>query len=368
MPFADELISVASIEALGECMAAAAPRRSWQATRSVAGSLSMLGLSGRARVVRDALLADLPTDYRNSEKIISRALRDSSFSGWMIWPVTEAVAARALASDESDAFEAGLAMLAMLTTRLTGEFAIRSFLNSDLDRTLSVVQTWVASDDEQVRRLASEGTRPRLPWAKTVPELFHRPTMTLPILDALHHDHSEYVRRSVANHLNDISRIDADLAVSTARRWVATDGGVSALTRHAMRTLIKQADPGALELLGFGPVADLRVEGPHPHDLTVTMGHALHFDFSIVNTGPDSVKIAVDYVIHYRKANGSLAPRVHKLTTKTLAAGQTYTATRRQAFTPITTRRYYPGEHTLELQVNGTRYGRQTFNLIDGMP
>jgi 3-methyladenine DNA glycosylase AlkC len=259
-------------------------------------------------------------------------------------------------------------LLARLTTRLTGEFAIQAFLNADLERALRTVLAWTASPDESVRRLASEGTRPRLPWARRVPALSGRPAATQPILDALHDDPSEYVRRSVANHLNDISRIDPALAVATASRWTAASGQVPVVVRHGLRTLVKQADPAALRLLGFGPPDALAVDGPHLAASTVAPGHTLQFSLTVTNTGPASVKAAIDYVVHYRKANGVLAPRVYKLTIRTLAPGESYTATRSQPFRPITTRGHYPGQHALELQVNGTRHGHAPFTLTGATP
>jgi 3-methyladenine DNA glycosylase AlkC len=350
VPFAEELVSIKCIEELGELLAATAPARSWAATRAVPATLAALGLSDRVRAVRDTLLADLPVEYADAEAVIDRALRDPRSSG------------------EAGAFDAGLGLIARLTTRLTGEFAIRAFLNADLDRTLRAARTWTTSPDEHVRRLASEGTRPRLPWARKVWALFTSPAATQPILDALHDDPAEYVRRSVANHLNDISRIDPALAVATASRWIAADGQVSPVVRHGLRTLVKQADPGALGLLGFGPPDTLLVDGPHLAAATVVPGQALEFSLTVTNNGPVSVKAAIDYVVHYRKASGTLAPRVYKLTIRTLAPGETLAVTRSQPFRPVTTRRHYPGEHALELQVNGVRYGRAQFTLTGTTP
>ncbi|RAG87197.1 DNA alkylation repair protein [Streptacidiphilus pinicola] len=368
MPFADQLISVECVEALAEVFTGVAPRRGWTGTRAVAASLPGMALSERARAVRDALLDDLPAGWSASEKIITRALDDPAFTGWMIWPVTEAVASLATADGSEAAFDAGLALLARLTPRLTGEFALRTFLNTDLDRTLAMAQTWTRHDDAQVRRLASEGTRPRLPWAKRVPALLARPAATQGVLDALHADPSDYVRRSVANHLNDLSRSDPALAVTTARRWTgtATPGtadAVAGVVRHGLRTLIKQAHPDALALLGYGAADHLSVDGPHLHSERVTIGETLTFDATITNTAAAPVKIAVDYVVHYRKANSQLVPRVYKLTTRNLAPGGKLALTRGQKFVPLSTRRLHPGGHALELQVNGTRYGYTAFHL-----
>jgi 3-methyladenine DNA glycosylase AlkC len=286
------------------------------------------------------------------EKIFRAALDDAEFTGWMTWPVTEAVAVRAVEAGE---FEAGLALLADLTPRLTAEFALRTFLAADLDRTLAVVVEWTQHPDEHVRRLASEGTRTRLPWAKRVPGLIERPELTRPILEA---------SRSVANHLNDLSRLDPALAVSIAAGWLASPAPTTErLVRHALRTLIKAADPGALGLLGFQPPTGLVVEGPLLAVPVVAVGESLGFEFSAHNRSTAELRLAIDYVVHHVKANGTLAPKVFKLTTRTLAPGESTTIAKQHSFKPISTRRYYAGEHALELQINGHAFGRSTFTL-----
>jgi hypothetical protein len=194
-----------------------------------------------------------------------------------------------------------------------------------------------------------------------VPAILDDPQSTVPILDALHRDPSPYVRRSVANHLNDISLSDPALAVDVSTRWLTTE--TLPLVRHALRTLVKAADPGALALLGFPPPAGLTVVGPALGARVVRVGDELPFEFTLRNDGGDEVRLAVDYVVHHRKANGSLSAKVFKLTTRTLAAGESVTISRRHSFRPISTRVYHDGEHALELQVNGRTFGRTSFQL-----
>ncbi|WBQ07387.1 DNA alkylation repair protein [Kribbella sp. CA-293567] len=363
MPTAEEMLGTASVVALGSCLRAVAPSLELTAVHAAPGRLAGAAFSERGRLVRDALLADLPPGYAPLEKIFRTALDDPRFTGWMIWPVTEAVAVRAVAGEAGE-FEAGLELLSELTSRLTGEFALRTFLTADLDRTLAVVAEWTGHPDEHVRRLASEGTRARLPWAKRVPGLIERPEVTRPILEALRRDESEYVRRSVANHLNDLSRLDPALAVSIAGDWLSSPAPTTErLVRHALRTLIKAANPEALALLGFEPPAGLVVEGPLLAVPAVAVGESLSFEFTAHNQGPESLLLAIDYVVHHVKANGTLTPKVFKLTTRTLAPGESATITKLHSFKPISTRRYYPGEHALELQINGRPFGRSTFTL-----
>ncbi|HEX4358284.1 MAG TPA: DNA alkylation repair protein [Pseudonocardia sp.] len=364
MPTADELLSADAVLGLIGCLRVAAPDAEPTALRRALAALPGQALAERARAVRDALLADLPGGFRPFASVVDRALADRAFTGWMIWPVSEAVAALAARPGAGDEFEAGLALLARLTGRLTGEFAIRTFLDADLDRTLGVVRSWTGHADEHVRRLASEGTRPRLPWARRVRAITDRPDAALGLLDALYRDESEYVRRSVANHLNDVSRLDAALATGTARRWLAApDGHTGAVVRHALRSLVKAGDPDALALLGFEPPAGIVLSVFALTGSTVELGGGLGFAFSVANHGAEPARLAIDYVIHHRKANGTLAPKVFKLTTRTLDPGAAATIERTHSFRPISTRRYYPGEHAVEIQVNGTRLGRHEFLL-----
>jgi 3-methyladenine DNA glycosylase AlkC len=363
VPTADELIGAPVVEQLIGCLGRAAPDHPPTALRTAAAELSGQSLSERARALRDALLADLPTGYSAFAQVVRGGLADPEFTGWLIWPVSEAVATLATEQGGPE-FEDGLALLAALTGRLTGEFALRTFLAADLDRTLTSVKGWTDHTDEHVRRLASEGTRARLPWARRVRGLLERPAATVPLLDALYRDPSEYVRRSVANHLNDLSRIDPALATDTARRWLADpDPNTASVIRHAMRTLVKNGDPAALELLGFGPPAQVELIDFALDDATVPAGGQLSFQASIINRGAEPAKLVIDYVIHHRKANGSLTAKVFKLATQALPAGATSTIRKTHSFRPISTRRYYPGGHAVEIQINGVRAGRLEFDL-----
>ncbi|MEV7320554.1 DNA alkylation repair protein [Streptomyces sp. NPDC093970] len=367
MPTADELISPDSIRRLAAVLQEAAPGASrWQAVSDSVALLGPLGLSERARTVGDALLADCGRDYERLARTVRRALTRDGLTGWMIWPVTEAVALAATASGDGVHFDDGLDLLALLTPRLTGEFALRAFLNADLDRTLAAALTWTGSPDPAVRRLASEGTRPKLPWARQVPGINRDPARTLPVLDRLYGDASPDVRRSVANHLNDISRLDAGLATEAAARWTRQpETTTAALVRHAMRTLVKQGDPAALELVGFhGGGEDLKVVGPLLASTEVPMGGNLVFTARITNVSDRRVSLAVDYVVHHLKANGRPAPKVFKLAKRELGPGESAEVTRSHSFRPITTRVYYPGAHAVQLQVNGHRFETADFRLV----
>lgn len=363
MPTADELLSTDAVLGLAQILdAASPPRMRWTTVESSVGEFSSQTLSQRVAVVCAALLHDGP-NYPQLASIVRRALGDVNLTGWMIWPLTEAIAVAATSTGDPGDFDDGLDLLAALTPRLTSEFAIRTFLNADFERALSIAATWTAHDDGAVRRLASEGTRPKLPWAKQVRQLVVTPHRTRGILDALYRDESEIVRRSVANHLNDVSRLQPETAVATAAGWAtAPDAQTPSVIRHAMRTLVKAGDPAALQLLGF--TADqLDVRGPVLEETAIDFGGAILFTGDITNLGDRPAVLAIDYVIHHRKANGSTSPKMFKLTTKTLAPQERVSLSRRHAIREITTRRYYPGVHGIELQVNGQRFGYTEFVL-----
>lgn len=354
MPFADQLISAQTARTLTDTLRAVLSGAELPSLRAAAERLGPLSLRERADLLRDALLTDVTGDYAELARVV-RAARDSgpAFSGWLIWPVTSALATKAVAEETDAAFDDAMALLAELTGLLTSEFALRVLLRHDLDRALGIIAGWTASPDGDVRRLASEGTRPYLPWAIRIPALTARPGATVPVLDALYRDESDYVRRSVANHLNDLSRDEADLTVATAGRWLGAPAPTTAqLVRHGLRTLVKRGHPGALELLGFAP-ATVEIDGPLLDRTSVPFGGSIRFTATIRNTGTEAARLAIDYVVHHHKANGSQSAKTFKLTTRTLSPGETMTVSREHSFRPITTRRYHPGPHAIALQVNG---------------
>jgi 3-methyladenine DNA glycosylase AlkC len=357
----NELLDAAVVAALRGELCIAAPAVPWDHLALAGNELGGLALRARADLVSRALLADLPDDYTAAAAVFRRALLSQGFTGWMIWPVTETSTALALASPSVPDFDDGLELLAELTPRLTGEFAIRRFLEVDMQRALGVILTWTTNSNPHVRRLASEGTRAFLPWAVRVRAILASPGSTVPIIDALRDDDSEYVRRSVANHLNDLGRESPDLAVSVAAEWMTRPTEHTAwVVRHGLRVLVKKANPGALALMGF-EAATLSVSAPLLDAPTVTLPGELGFTFDVTNDGTVPVLLAVDYSVSYAKSNGGRAEKVFKLAVTTVAAGETVHFAKRHAFRQMTTRVHYAGLHAVELQINGRRYGKTEF-------
>ncbi|WP_029067993.1 DNA alkylation repair protein [Jonesia quinghaiensis] len=366
MPFADELLGREAAATLVDVLATVAPERDLAAVRAAADALDGLALRERSDLLRDALLTTFPDSYRDLATVARAAhAHTDAFAGWLIWPVTSAVAVRAVDDGSPQVFDDAMDVLAVLTGRLTSEFAIRTLLLRDWERAMGIVQGWVSSQDHHVRRLASEGTRPFLPWGVRVPQLMVQPEATLPVLDALYRDESDYVRTSVANHLNDLSRNNPDLVVSTVRRWLADPAPTTdAVVRRALRTLVKRGDPAALDVLGFSTSATIEISGPVVGAAHVAIGESLPFAGHVKNIGTEPANVLVDYVVYHHKANGTQTSKTFKLTSRTLAPGEVLQLSRSHSLKLITTRRYHPGPHAIALQVNGVATEPVPFMLL----
>jgi 3-methyladenine DNA glycosylase AlkC len=364
-PFKDH-VNAAAAARLGAAIRTATPTFDVAAfVADAARGLDALELKARIDHVATALSRHLPASFPEAAHLLCRAATlaaqtpDGALTMWTGWPCVTFVERYGL-----DHPAAALDALACLTPYASAEFAIRPFIERHPDVTWPRLGAWARSENVHLRRLASEGTRPRLPWGRRLTALVQDPSPTVPLLDALRDDPEEYVRRSVANHLNDISKDHPGLAIAIARRWTAEGGAhVERVVRHALRDLVKAGHPDALSLRGAAPTAALEVADLHITTPTVTLGESLHFDVTLVSRAAEPVRAIVDYVVHHRRAGGTLGPKVFKLTVRTLAPGERVTLTRAHPMRPITTRRYYPGEHRLEIQVNGARLAAAAFDL-----
>lgn len=359
----DELIDPTVVDHLQNALRTVAPTLDFTALTEVRGSIPGKRLRQRVDLVRDALLTDLPDGFSAAEDIVRDLLAVPQFTGWMIWPTTELVVARALKSESTADFDAALMLLADLTPRLTGEFAVRDLLIARPERALQTMGTWTTHDNEHVRRLATEGSRAYLPWAKRVPWLIAHPAATRGILDAVYRDPAEYVRRSAANHLNDLSRVDPVIVTGIARGWAEDpDANTPWVLRRSLRSLIKKADPAALTLLGY--TGDrLRVDRPRLDMPVVPHEGALTFTAVVANEGDAEATVAIDYSVGFLRANGTVSPKTFKLASRRLAPGENVVVRKTHSFRLITTRAYYPGRHFVTVQANGVLSPRADFTL-----
>lgn len=338
--------------------------------KNAANSLERLELKERVLQVRDALDAALPQKFdQRCEALLASLhpsedvdrdgvkLSEKGVAGFAIWPLTELVAHCGMGHPEQS-----LMVLKEMTKRFSSEFAVRPFLIEHEAITLSVFEDWVFDNNRHVRRLVSEGARPRLPWGLRLQRFVEDPSALFPLLDALKDDPEGYVRRSVANNLNDIAKDHPAKVVAVAENWAKqAPNPRMKLLKHACRTLIKDGNAGALSIFGYGQVRDLKASLNIGTPI-VQYGESLEFDvnFTGLRIGDN---LMVDYKVHFVKANGTTAPKVFKWMDKRSLKSSLLSASRRHALKPITTRKYYGGEHRLELLVNGMSVGSLPFTL-----
>lgn len=320
--------------------------------------LNALSIMERVRHIADALRPALPADYAAALEIIA-AMAPRLPHGFQAVAVTEYVARYGL-----DDFDRSMDALATLTRFGTAEFAIRPYLAQDVDRALATMARWTGSDDEHVRRLASEGGRPRLPWAARVPTLKADPTRAAHILEALKADPSLYVRKSVANHLNDIAKDRPDWLLDRLADWPNDSPRTAWIIRHALRTLIKQGEPRALALIGVGHGAAVTVRKFAVEPSAVRLGERIAITVEIASDSTVNQPLVVDYRVYYARAGGKTAVKVFKWKTFDLAAGDTVALRISQVIRDFSTRRHHPGQHNVELIVNGQTMATSEFALL----
>lgn len=335
-------------------------------------NLDELELKERSTQITEALSGFLPEDFEQAASIMLSSLapeddgdlagatvNSNGIAGWAIMPMTHYVGLHG-----QDHFDLSLTLMKEMTKRFSSEFGIRFFLLAAPQRTLATLQEWTRDPSRHVRRLASEGTRPRLPWAMQLPSFIADPTPVLVILELLKDDPSEYVRRSVANNLNDIAKDHPDLVAEIAGFWLknASKDRVR-LVRHACRTLIKQGHAPTLRALGYGEprvkIGDLTIATPR-----VAFGENLEFGLTVESTSETAQPVIIDYAIHHRKANGSTTKKVFKWKTTSLGPFERHQAVRKHPIRSITTRQYYPGTHGLEILINGVAVASDKFKLV----
>ncbi|HZG78063.1 MAG TPA: DNA alkylation repair protein [Paenibacillus sp.] len=353
-----DMYSRAFFEGLAHKVAEAYPpfEREAYLGRVFAPDWDELALKQRMRRGAEALRPGLPTAYEEAlEVVLMAADRCGGGFPFMLFPDFVEVYGR-------DDPERSLTALARLTKYSSSEFAVRPYLIRYPELTLRRMLEWTESEDEHVRRLASEGCRPRLPWGMALAAFKRDPTPILPILERLKRDPSEYVRRSVANNLNDISKDHPGLALELASRWLGEHPHTDWIAKHACRSLLKKCVPEALALFGVGDSGGVSVERFAAERGVVEEGGALEASFVLRVASEEPRKLRVEYAIDYVKANGSTSRKLFKLSEREFAPGAT--AFRfRQSFRDMTTRKHYPGTHGAAIVVNGSELASISFEF-----
>lgn len=261
--------------------------------------------------------------------------------------------------------DASFKALEIMTQYSTGEFAIRPLIERDTERTMAQMQAWSLSPNHHLRRLASEGCRPRLPWGKALNQFKQDPAPILPILHNLMQDDSLYVRKSVANNLNDIGKDNPQVVLAFCQAWLGKSKEADWIIKHASRNFLKQRHGGFLALLDL-PTADHIELADWQHDSQVAMGDTLPYQFElraakgVARLGRLRVELQVDYV----RANGQPLRKVFKLAEADYSA-PTKAFNKTLSFKPLTTRRYYAGQHKMQLIINGEIKHQAWFEVIE---
>ena len=338
-----------------------------QFVRAALNGYDALELMPRAWNIAHALRRSLPDDYEKAIEILLASLDQKSgrtvapgMGAFLFLPHVFFVAEYGL-----EYFEASMRAQYLLTQCFTAEFSIRRYLERHQSATLARLEEWTSDPSEDVRRLVSEGTRPRLPWAPRLRAFQVDPRPVLTLLERLKDDTALYVRRSVANNLNDIGKDHPALLVETARRWMVDASEERRwIIRHALRSAVKRGESGALDVLGFGGAAQVSVRKVRIHPQRPAIGSSLAITCEIANRLSVTQRVLADLRVHYVKANGTKSPKVFKLKAVELASHETVQLRKSLSLAQLTTRRHYPGTHQVELLVNGRAYPLGTFHLV----
>ncbi len=344
-------------------------------SRSITPKLSQLELKDRVRLIADTIHNHNNKNYKKNLSVLIRTLapddqhlekewdnNDTSngLSGFLAWPIAQYIEDYGL-----DHFPTSLQAIKEVTKRFTGEFAIRPFIQKDSTKVLSYLEKWVKDKNHHVRRLVSEGTRPNLPWGMKVEILTNNPNTYIHLLDHLYDDESEYVRRSVANHMNDLSRHHPKLFYKLMQEWSKRNKSliVQKSIRHACRSELKKGSAKALKLLGYKKNINISIKGNKLSPKKIKEGDNITLEFKLKNLSSKKEPILIDYIISYLKNNGTYSKKVFRLKDTTISPSNVLEIKKIIKFKKVTTRVHYSGTHHIEVQVNGQILSKNTFEL-----
>lgn len=360
-----DYFDAAAIDALGTQIQSAWGKFPTQAfQQSALQDLDSLELSQRVGRLAECLKANLPADIPAALAILRESLPsplpncNSVTDGWLQWPIGQFIANYGV-----DHFDESMSAMIQLTQVFSSEFAVRPFVIRFPDRTIERLKDLTQHSSPHVRRWCSEGVRPRLPWGTVIRSLVNEPAPILPILNALHNDQELYVRRSVANNLNDISKDHPQIVVDRCLQYQQTESPHAPwVARHALRTLIKDGHPDALAALGYHPPKGISARLT-VSPVSISVGDSTELSAILKNESKQDQHLAVDFELTFVRQNQKFSAKVFKWKTLKLPAGDELTITKRHPMKATTVRRLYRGEHKLRLMVNGQALAVANFHL-----
>ena len=315
-----------------------------------------LELKARVRQISIKLGKYLPADYKKAVGIIDKIVMNHDGFIGIVFPDFVEV----YGQDEAN-FEISIAALERYTPYSSSEFAVRPFIINNEERMMVQMYTWARHENEHVRRLASEGCRPALPWGQALPKYKKNPAPVLPILEQLKADPSLYVRKSVANHINDISKTRPDIVCKLAKDWYGENEYTNWIVKHGCRTLLKQGNCDVLAIFGYNGAASIEVDEFTLAATSASIGGDVDFSFSIRTK--TATRARLEYGIDYVKANGKRSRKIFQISEVSLKENETKSYAKKHSFADMSTRKHYPGAHSIALIANGVERGKLDFDL-----
>ncbi|PKG83495.1 DNA alkylation repair protein [Colwellia sp. 75C3] len=305
----------------------------------------------------------MPPDFSQAADVLVKLIESLTKSGITEGSVEYMFLPEYLETYGIDHYQKSVEVMEEITKFTSGEFAIRPFIIKYGNKMLAQMVLWSQHEHHMVRRLASEGSRPRLPWAIALQEYKKTPVDILPILHQLIDDPTEIVRRSVANNLNDIAKDNPQVVIDFVKEYLGKSEQFDRTLKHGARTLLKQACPEMLALFGYDSTGIELIEFEVITD-KVNFGEYAQFSFTLKNTSARSKKIRLEYGLYFLKKNGQLSKKVFKISERIIAANETHQVHRKQSFKAISTRVYYAGRHQVSIILNGKEFSARDFELI----
>jgi len=341
------------LKRMGAALEKTAPSFNKKEFLAILPELKTLEMKPRVQMIRDEMHRQLPQTYPQALKILLKSAEVGKLDGFSLWPYMEFIQTYGF-----DDVKISLEALKKLTTLFTAEWAVRPFIIDHEKETLQFLKQCAVDKDVSVRRWASEGTRPRLPWGERLQSFVQDPSPALPILEILKFDPELFVRKSVSNHLNDIAKDHPDLVIKILTQWKKEAGTEHAakidwIIRHSLRTLIKNGNAKALKLIGVDHGAKVALKDLKLTKKNLKLEERLDFEFKLQSLSAKPQKLVVDYILHFVKANKKTSPKVFKLKNIELPAKGTLNIAKSHHLKKVTTRSYFSGLHFLEIQVNG---------------
>jgi 3-methyladenine DNA glycosylase AlkC len=315
-----------------------------------------LELKARGRRISMNLGKYLPADYEAAIGVIDKVI--TSYEGFCKYCFPDYI--EVFGQDEIN-WDVSVDALERYTQHFSSELAVRPFIIKNEERMMARMYVWSKHENEHIRRLASEGCRPALPWGIALNSFKKDPAPILPILEQLKTDPSLYVRKSVANNLNDISKTHSNLVVNIAKDWYGKSELTDWIVKHGCRTLLKKGNRDALAIFGYEDETSVEVDGFALETTSVSIGEDITFSFSV--KAAETAKVRLEYGVDYVKANGKRNRKIFQISEPTLKKDVKKSYSKKHSFADVSTRKHYPGTHSVTLIVNGSERGTLDFEL-----